>query len=106
MALPVNVRTLAEDDIFELAAYIAQNKNLETSLRFVDAAYDSMETLADHPLAGPLVDFPPSILTLALRRWRVRGFPNHLIFYLAHESSIEIIRVLHGARDFNAELFS
>jgi toxin ParE1/3/4 len=31
--------------------------------------------------------------------WRANGFDSHLIFYRARESGIEIIRVLHGARD-------
>jgi toxin ParE1/3/4 len=34
-----------------------------------------------------------------LRRWPVSGFPNHLIFYQPTEGGIEVVRVLHGARD-------
>ena len=39
-----------------------------------------------------------------LRVWRIDGFPNHLIFYRPIEGGIEIIRVLHGARDIDAVL--
>ena len=29
----------------------------------------------------------------------VKGFENHLIFYLSHSGGIDVIRVIHGARD-------
>jgi toxin ParE1/3/4 len=41
-----------------------------------------------------------------LRIWRIDGFPNHLIFYRPIEGGIEIVRVLHGARDIDAVLES
>ena len=34
-----------------------------------------------------------------IRVWRVKGFPRHLIFYRTIEGDVEIVRVLHGARD-------
>ncbi len=36
-----------------------------------------------------------------LRIWRVEGFENHLIFYRPADDGIEIVRVLHGARDID-----
>ena len=30
---------------------------------------------------------------------RIKGFENHLIFYRPSEDGVDIIRVLHGARD-------
>ena len=35
---------------------------------------------------------------------RVKGFPSHLIFYVEHIDEIEVVRILHGARDLDAEL--
>jgi plasmid stabilization system protein ParE len=29
----------------------------------------------------------------------VRGFPNHLIFYREHAGLLEVVRIVHGARD-------
>jgi plasmid stabilization system protein ParE len=37
-----------------------------------------------------------------LRRWRVRGFENFMIFYHPLSNGIEIVRVLHGARDIES----
>ena len=41
-----------------------------------------------------------------LRSWKVDDFPKHLIFYrpLPDERGVEIVRVLHGARDLDALL--
>ena len=37
--------------------------------------------------------------------WRVKDFPKHLVFNRPIKDGVEIIRVLHGARDI-AGLFS
>jgi toxin ParE1/3/4 len=34
-----------------------------------------------------------------LRFFPVTGFPNHLLFYRPLENGLELVRVLHGARD-------
>jgi toxin ParE1/3/4 len=39
-----------------------------------------------------------------LRVFPVRGFPKHLIFYRQVADGIELVRVLHGARDVAAIL--
>jgi toxin ParE1/3/4 len=37
-----------------------------------------------------------------LRLWQVEGFEKHLIFYrLVKDEGVEIVRVLHGARDID-----
>ena len=39
-----------------------------------------------------------------LRSWKVADFPKHLIFYrpLPDERGVQIVRVVHGARDLEA----
>jgi toxin ParE1/3/4 len=39
-----------------------------------------------------------------LRVGRVEGFEKHLIFYRPGDDGVEIIRVLHGARDIDSVL--
>jgi toxin ParE1/3/4 len=39
-----------------------------------------------------------------IRIWSVKGFPNHLIFYGPFDGGIEVIHLLHGARDIDAAL--
>jgi toxin ParE1/3/4 len=38
--------------------------------------------------------------TLAgLRSWRIKDFASYLVFSIPTEAGIEVVRVLHGARD-------
>jgi toxin ParE1/3/4 len=39
-----------------------------------------------------------------IRSWSIREFPSVLIFYRPSGHGIEVIRVLHGARDIEAIL--
>ncbi|WP_199348910.1 type II toxin-antitoxin system RelE/ParE family toxin [Microcoleus sp. FACHB-SPT15] len=39
-----------------------------------------------------------------MRKWSVKGFEKHLIFYLSFDDYIEIVRILHAARDIEAIL--
>jgi toxin ParE1/3/4 len=58
----------------------------------------TFEQLADMPELGSLREFKhPSLAQI--RVWQVQGFRNHLVFYRPFQSGIEIIRVLHTARD-------
>lgn len=41
-----------------------------------------------------------------LRVWAVKGFPNHLIFYRPAADGIEIVHLLHGARNIPAAMRS
>ena len=34
-----------------------------------------------------------------LRTWTIRRFRKHLVFYIPTEVGIEVVRVLHGARN-------
>ena len=54
---------------------------------------------------GERCESPNPRLT-GLRVWRIQGFPNHLIFYRPVDDGIEVIRVLHGARDIDRVLES
>lgn len=37
--------------------------------------------------------------SVGIRQWRLPGFENYLIFYRPLDDGVEILRVLHGARD-------
>lgn len=37
---------------------------------------------------------------LSIRVWADPGFRNHLIFYRPLTDGIEVVRILHGARDW------
>jgi len=60
---------------------------------------EKCESLADAPRGYPLV---PRHEHLGIRR---RPFGNYLIFYRVGTSAIEVVHVLHGARDYERLLF-
>ena len=36
-----------------------------------------------------------------MRIWQVSGFSNYLIFYRVNETDLTVVRILHGARDYD-----
>jgi toxin ParE1/3/4 len=95
----------AKQDLIEAAYYIAQG-SLDASDRFLRATEEAFRRLAEMPGMGSRRDFGNPALS-GMRMWPVPGFRGYLIFYRATEDTLEIIRVLHGARDlpsiFSAE---
>jgi toxin ParE1/3/4 len=87
----------ALDDLELIGTYIAQD-NPEAADRVIDAAYRLCQVLADHPELGRLRRFP-NHTPLDLRSFVIPEFPNYIIFYRANVKGIEIVRVVHGARD-------
>jgi len=94
----VGMEQKALEDLEELAVYLGQSSQ-SLAERFLDAAERTFEILgaADPKLASP---FPLSSPHLHhVRYFPVRGFPSHLVFFLPAAAGIEVVRVLHGARD-------
>jgi toxin ParE1/3/4 len=93
----------ADQDLDDQAAYLATEANLQTALRFYDAASVTFGKIASMPGMGER--WPSTHPRLGgLRVWRIEGFERHLIFYRAAGDGIEIVRVLHGARDIDTVL--
>ena len=73
--------------------------------RFVAQAEVTFKSLARTPGLGRPCRFRrPKAKNL--HSWKVADFPRHLIFYrpLPEARGVEIVRVLHGARDLEARL--
>ena len=96
----VVVRAKADKDVDELALHIARDSQ-DAALRFLDAMEATFEQLAAMPELGGLWGFRNPRLA-AIRVWQVQGFRHHVIFYRIAEPGIEIVRVLHAARDIDA----
>ena len=99
------VSPAADRDLDEQADYLAKQASLETALRFYDAAAATFEKIAQMPSMGERWDSSNPRLA-ELRVWRVEGFEKRLIFYRPVDGGIEIVRVLHGARDIESVLES
>lgn len=90
----------AISDLDEQAKYI-QRESPHAAIRFLAAAEAAFQRLAAMPELGQRQEFERRELA-GLRVWQVQGFENHLIFYRPVERGIEVIRVLHAARDIAA----
>jgi toxin ParE1/3/4 len=105
MTAQYRVLPAADRDLDEQAAYLAAQASLETALRFYDAASSTFAEIVC--MAGIGERWPSANPRLAgLRVWRIEGFEKHLIFYRPAADGIEVIRVLHGARDIESVLES
>ena len=93
------IRPRAAADIEDGALYLLP-RSLDAALRFADAIAADFETLAGMPGMGAIRDFENPSYT-GLRSWPVGGFRNHLIFYFPLPDGIEVVRVIHGARDLD-----
>jgi len=102
VSLSIVITPEADRDLEETALFI-ETDSPSAAKRFLDAATSGFRSLSDAPRIGGRVETSNTALT-GLRRWRVPGFENHLIFYRVTDESIEIIRVLHGARDIESIL--
>ena len=83
--------------------YLEEEAGLETAERFLDQLIASFEVLSHQPKMGALCGFRKP-RTRRLRRWRVKDFESWLIFYQAKRNGVEIIHVMHGARDIESLL--
>ncbi len=100
MSPSVHKTPQAERDLIDCAMRIAEG-SVEAAERFLDAVEQTFALLASMPHMGQACEFR-SPRAQGLRRWRVRGFENYLIFYRPHENGVAIIRVLYGARDLES----
>jgi toxin ParE1/3/4 len=78
MTLPYGVLPSADRDLDEQAGYLMQAANLETSLRFYDAAAATCDKLARTPGIGERRESADPRLE-GLRVSPIEGFRNHLM---------------------------
>jgi plasmid stabilization system protein ParE len=89
----------ALNDLRRIGDYIAQDTPLRAR-DFVRALRERAAQVADNPLAFPLV---PHHERSGIR---CRVFRGCLIFYRAETDTVSIVRMLHGAQDYEAVLFA
>lgn len=99
----VSKRESAKRDLVEHFVYLAENAGLDVADRFLSSAESSFMDLARQPKMGaPLTLKHPDLANI--RKWRVKDFDNHLVFYEPRPDGVSIVRVLHAASDWWALL--
>jgi len=90
----VTRRPLAETDVLEIWDYIADD-SLAAADRWLDRLDEKFRLLAAQAMMGRARDeLAPG----------VRSFPigRYVVFYVPLDDGIDVVRVLHGARDIDA----
>ncbi len=81
----------ATEDLLDIWSYIADDSEANAD-GFIDKIYETMELLARQPGLGRLrKELVPEIQSFAVGRY--------VVFYRVVTDAIEVVRVLHGARD-------
>jgi toxin ParE1/3/4 len=81
----------ASEDLIEIWSYIADDSEANAD-GFIDKIYDTMELLAGQPGMGRnREELAPGIQSFPVGRY--------VIFYRVVTGGMEVVRVLHGARD-------
>lgn len=98
MSRRITRRPEAEADLTDQFVYYLTHAGAEVAERFLAAVEEAAKRLLEAPGVGAKRSFRhPSLQDLRMQP--VRGFERHLVFYRERDDGIEIVRVLHGARD-------
>lgn len=96
----VTQRPRARLDLLEQFVYLGQQGNVELAERYFGAVQATCARLARQPRSG--THYGSRIPRLAkIRRAPVRGFSKHYVFYVPTSTGIDVVRVLHSARDID-----
>lgn len=103
MKLRIAIRRRYDDDLAEHFAAIFKDKP-EPAFRFLKVAEESAERLAENPRIGTVFETDVPHLQ-GIRSYPMpHRFRNHVIFYLVLDDRIELLTMLHGARDVSSVL--
>ncbi len=98
---PFQIRYLpvAENDLVDILTYLKE-RNGQAARNLLAAMNKNIGLLAENPYLGSI----PKDETIKKTGHRFMLVDNYLIFYVVYERTVEIRRVLHGARDLRALL--
>ncbi len=86
----------ARRDVDDIWDYVAV-EDREAASRLIESIYTTSRRLADFPESGPArPDIAPGVRSVIVGRY--------LLLYRVGGSSVEVVRVLHSARDILAAL--
>lgn len=100
----IDVSRAARADLREIWSYIGQDSS-RSARRFLLAAEKLALKLAEFPELGARFEIDHPELE-GMRVFPIPRFKKYLMFYRNREDEIEVVRVIHGARDLPAILES
>ncbi|UCV18160.1 type II toxin-antitoxin system RelE/ParE family toxin [Ferribacterium limneticum] len=99
---PVIPREQANRDIDETLAYYLNEGSENAALGFIDTLEQAYAHISRHPATGSS-HYAHELNLPGLRFWPLKRYP-HLVFYVEHETHIDVWRVLNARRDIPAWL--
>jgi len=103
MSFRLRVTPAADRDADEIGGYILRD-NFEQAAKF----YDALDATYRHITLRPHAWRPVMLLNNpradGLRYRPVLGFPNHLVLFRIADEYVDVVRILHAARDLPAVL--
>jgi toxin ParE1/3/4 len=91
-------RTAAKRHLIAHFVFLGENASLDVARRFLQPANLTFQELAQMPETGASRMFRNPKFA-SVRMWLVKGFERYLIFYRPLKDGIEVLRVIHGARN-------
>ena len=89
-------------DIDDAIDHYLSEAGVEVAQRFVDAVEAAFDLIGRQPVIGS-PRYAHELQIPELRSWALSDFP-HLLIYVVADDGVDVLRVLHGARDIPATL--
>ena len=99
----IHRRQKTRQDLVEIFRYYAREAGFRVAQRFFAQAEATFTRLASMPGMGTRYDHDHPALA-DLRYFPIARFRSYIVFYRPIADGIEIVRVLHGARDIASAL--
>lgn len=100
MKLPTARKTpQAFADLRQAARYLTIQQSERLANRFAASAEQTFLMLAAMPTMGALLETKLDQVA-ALRTWTIKGFERYVILYREITGGIEVLRILHGSRNW------
>ncbi len=93
----------AVEDLEAIVDYLRE-RNPMAAVRFVEAARATFEHLEQAATAYPKLGWGGEQLTDLRRRPMAGAFPRYVVFYREDKVFVDVVRVLHSARDIESLL--
>jgi toxin ParE1/3/4 len=94
----IRLSLAAAIDILEQTDWYEHASGTRLATRWENAVTSTLLRIRKRPLSGSPCSFSLQELR-NIRRMPITGFPKHLVFYRYKSGEIEVLRIVHGARD-------
>ena len=101
MKIALVLSDTAVADILEQGDWYQGRSGGKLAQRWESAVTNTLLRILKNPLSGASCNFKSNELA-EVRRMSIPGFPKHLIFYRFQDEQLQVLRIVHGARDLES----